>query len=409
MNKKENLSIELDYTSKKQSTYLDITLDLVFKVYLTKHKELLSSFLKAFLPISQEIQSVDILNIDSSIHPNIVEEKQIVLDLRLQLNTGERINVEMQSISKKDFLPRILFYWAKLYTGDLHRGESYKKLFPAYSLVCTKFDVFKETKEWCNSFAILSEKPPHWYFSDHLKIVFVELTKFHKVAIKDLLDLKEQWCYLINRSRHMTPSEMEELSRASKEMKMASEHLKTLSLDRELRFQEEMREKYLRDRIAEEEFSREEGLKEGIEKGLKEGVEKGLKEGVEKGLKEGVEKGLKEGIEKGLKEGVEKGLKEGVEKGLKEGVEKGLKEGVEKGLKEGVEKGLKKGVEKGLKEGIETVALNLLRRGIEHSVICEDTGLSREEVSQLEKQIGNTPEYTAAHKFPEIIFKKGFM
>ena len=102
----------------------------------------------------------------------------------------------------------------------------------------------------------------------------------------------------------MTPSEMEELSRASKEMKMASEHLKTLSLDRELRFQEEMREKYLRDRIAEEEFSREEGLKEGIE----------------------------------------------------------------------------------------TVALNLLRRGIEHSVICEDTGLSREEVSQLEKQIGNTPE-----------------
>ena len=186
----------------------------------------------------------------------------------------------------------------------------------AYSLVCTKFDVFKETKEWCNSFAILSEKPPHWYFSDHLKIVFVELTKFHKVAIKDLLDLKEQWCYLINRSRYMTPSEMEELSRASKEMKMASEHLKTLSLDREFRFQEEMREKYLRDRIAEEEFSREEGLKEGV----------------------------------------------------------------------------KKGVEKGLKEGIETVALNLLRRGIEHSVICEDTGLSREEVSQLEKQIGNTPE-----------------
>ena len=336
MNKKENLSIELDYTSKKQSTYLDITLDLVFKVYLTKHKELLSSFLKAFLPISQEIQSVDILNTDSSIQPTIVEEKQIVLDLRLQLNTGERINVEMQSISKKDFLPRILFYWAKLYTGDLHRGESYKKLFPAYSLVCTKFDVFKETKEWCNSFAILSEKPPHWYFSDHLKIVFVELTKFHKVAIKDLLDLKEQWCYLINRSRYMTPSEMEELSRASKEMKMASEHLKTLSLDRELRFQEEMREKYLRDRIAEEEFSREEGLKEGIEKGKKEGKEEGIKEGKEEGIKEGKEEGIK--------------------------------------------------------EGIETVALNLLRRGIEHSVICEDTGLSREEVSQLEKQIGNTPE-----------------
>ena len=384
MNKKENLSIELDYTSKKQSTYLDITLDLVFKVYLTKHKELLSSFLKAFLPISQEIQSVDILNTDSSIQPTIVEEKQIVLDLRLQLNTGERINVEMQSISKKDFLPRILFYWAKLYTGDLHRGESYKKLFPAYSLVCTKFDVFKETKEWCNSFAILSEKPPHWYFNDHLKIVFVELTKFHKVAIKDLLDLKEQWCYLINRSRYMTPSEMEELSRASKEMKMASEHLKTLSLDRELRFQEEMREKYLRDRIAEEEFSREEGLKEGVEKGLKEGVEKGKEEGI----KEGVKKGKEEGIKEGVKKGKEEGIKEGVKKGKEEGIKEGVKKGKEEGIKEGV----KKGKEEGIKEGVETVALNLLRRGIEHSVICEDTGLSREEVSQLEKQIGNTPE-----------------
>ena len=400
MNKKENLSIELDYTSKKQSTYLDITLDLVFKVYLTKHKELLSSFLKAFLPISQEIQSVDILNTDSSIQPTIVEEKQIVLDLRLQLNTGERINVEMQSISKKDFLPRILFYWAKLYTGDLHRGESYKKLFPAYSLVCTKFDVFKETKEWCNSFAILSEKPPHWYFNDHLKIVFVELTKFHKVAIKDLLDLKEQWCYLINRSRYMTPSEMEELSRASKEMKMASEHLKTLSLDRELRFQEEMREKYLRDRIAEEEFSREEGLKEGVEKGKEEGIKEGVKKGKEEGIKEGVKKGKEEGIKEGVKKGKEEGIKEGVKKGKEEGIkegvkkgkEEGIKEGVKKGKEEGIKEGVKKGKEEGIKEGVETVALNLLRRGIEHSVICEDTGLSREEVSQLEKQIGNTPE-----------------
>ena len=170
----------------------------------------------------------------------------------------------------------------------------------------------------------------------------------------------------------MTPSEMEELSRASKEMKMASEHLKTLSLDRELRFQEEMREKYLRDRIAEEEFSREEGLKEGVEKGLKEGVEKGKEEGIKEGVKKGKEEGIKEGVKKGKEEGIKEGVKKGKEEGIKEGV--------------------KKGKEEGIKEGVETVALNLLRRGIEHSVICEDTGLSREEVSQLEKQIGNTPE-----------------
>jgi flagellar biosynthesis/type III secretory pathway protein FliH len=44
-------------------------------------------------------------------------------------------------------------------------------------------------------------------------------------------------------------------------------------------------------------FSREEGIEEGIEIGIKKGIEKGIK----KGRKEGIEEGRKEGIEIGEK------------------------------------------------------------------------------------------------------------
>jgi predicted transposase/invertase (TIGR01784 family) len=64
---------------------------------------------------------------------------------------------------------------------------------------------------------------------------------------------------------------------------------------------------------------------------------------------------------------------------LKTAEEKGLQKGLEKGL----EKGLQKGLQKGKLEEKLTIAKNLLRVGIEVSMIATTTGLSIEQIETL--------------------------
>lgn len=255
-------------------SYIKLSQDLMFKIYFTKNKKLLLSLLKAFLPLpsSQKIERIDILNPQTI--PETKEKKQIILDLKLRLNNEEKINVEMQVSQKKDFLSRVLFYWAKLYTEDLKVSEPYEKAPPTYSLIFTNFQVFKETKDFVTCFSLCSDQAPHFCLNRDLKIVFVELSKFKKTSIKGLIDLQDYWCYILKHSGEIKPDELEKLSQKGEDMKEAVVHLKRLSRDEKLRMEEEARLKFISDQKAEKAWVREEGIKEGMQKGKKEALRK---------------------------------------------------------------------------------------------------------------------------------------
>ena len=230
-------------------------------------------------------------SLDSSIYPNSFSKKQITLDLRLKLNTGENINVEMQCLSQKAFLERILFYWAKLYTEDLKRGEGYEKLYPAYSLVFTNFDVLpSRLKDYVNSFSIRLDKKPYEELTDHLKIVIVELSKFKCDKLQNL-DKKGSWCYVLKESEKIGEKELEILSKKGLGGAMAL--LKNVSEDDRLRYEQESRDKFLFDLRWDKVYKFEEGMKKGLQKGLQKGRQEGVKEGLQKGLQETVLKMLK--------------------------------------------------------------------------------------------------------------------
>ena len=59
-------------------------------------------------------------------------------------------------------------------------------------------------------------------------------------------------------------------------------------------------------------------------------------------------------------------------------------QGKEEGLKEGIEKGMKEGRKEGRKEGILSVARNLRSGGMSVEAIAAATGLSIEEIEQLD-------------------------
>ena len=237
----------------------------------------------------------ELISLDSSVYPRSFSKKQITLDLRLKLNTGENINVEMQSLSQKAFLERILFYWARLYTEDLKRGEGYEKLYPAYSLVFTDFHVLPaRLTDYINSFSIRLDKQPYEELTNHLKIVIVELSKFKYKSLQNL-DKKGSWCYVLKKSENLHEKELEILSKKGLGGAMAL--LKNVSESDRLRYEQESRDKFLFDQRWDRIYNFEEGMQKGIEKGLQKGREEGLQKGRQEGIEEVVLSMLENGFD----------------------------------------------------------------------------------------------------------------
>ena len=267
--------------------FLELTQDIVFKSFFSRDEQVLISLLKSFLPLRSEIESIKILNLEekdkvnnkktsqskalafkeTALYSDNLNKKQVFLDLRLKLSTGENINVEMQAVRQKYFLKRILFYWSKLYSKDLGRGEDYRKVRPAYSLIFTTFSVLDyKIKDFMSSFSIRRDKQPHQLFNEDLKIVIVELSKLKK-GYKELLDLKEKWCYILRESSNITREEYKSLSR-NEDMKMVLKHLNELSRDEQLRESALTRQM---NKVAYD-LDRAGLLEEGMQKGMQEGV-----------------------------------------------------------------------------------------------------------------------------------------
>ena len=139
--------------------------------------------------------------------------------------------MEMQSMSKKGFLSRVLFYWSRLYTEDLKKAGEYQSICPVYSLIFTDFDVFKpeqfkvsggkkslpkhQRRHFINSFSLRLDDPPHFGLSDDLRIVFVELSRFQREYLSELnnmFDFRDLWCYILKKSNSISVKECEILS-----------------------------------------------------------------------------------------------------------------------------------------------------------------------------------------------------
>jgi hypothetical protein len=110
---------------------LDPKLDVVFKLLFAdaRNKHLLCSLLTAVLEPSEPITDVEVLNPEVTRHS--VQAKGAVLDVRALLPDRTRINVEMQLYGHRGIPQRQLYYWAKLYTEPLSRGDVYASLAPA--------------------------------------------------------------------------------------------------------------------------------------------------------------------------------------------------------------------------------------------------------------------------------------
>ncbi len=72
------------------------------------------------------------------------QEKDVILDVAVEDESGAQYDVEMQTWNHANFRERIVYYLEKIATGQLSKGETYDKLRKVIGIVFVDFPIWSE-------------------------------------------------------------------------------------------------------------------------------------------------------------------------------------------------------------------------------------------------------------------------
>ena len=249
--------------------------DFVFKKIFgnEKHPNILISFLNAVIKPTDLIKSVQIKNTD--IEKEHIEDKYSRLDIKAVTNNGEHINIEIQVKNEYNMIKRSLYYWSKMYEGQLTKGQDYDTL---SRTICINILDFKYLKNdnFHNCYR-LKEKNTNEELTDVMELHFIEIPKLRKLEnSEDISDMLEAWITFIESP---TSELIDKLEMSSDEIKEAKEELVRLSGN------DKERERYEKrfESLLEQNSLLANAERKGLQKGLQKGIEKGKKEGLKEG------------------------------------------------------------------------------------------------------------------------------
>jgi predicted transposase/invertase (TIGR01784 family) len=258
---------------------LDPKLDIVFWMLFgeERNRALLISLLNAVLRPIVPIEAVEVLHAQPERAG--VGDKAIALDVRVRLLNQEQIDVEMQSQWREAQRERKLYYWARLYSGQLNRGQDYAMLRRCAVVAITNYSELEEPR--FHSVFRLRADHSAAILSDHIELHYVQLPH-----LSQALDQNDEHT-LVLWGKFLAASNDDELERLADEnpvLKQAKDALDRLSDDPDARERAEMREMAL----VSYEFQLAAAREAALARGLAEGTAKGLAEGTAKGLAEAV-------------------------------------------------------------------------------------------------------------------------
>ena len=260
MNKLFKITLRNDYAFKR-----------VFGV--EENKDVLQDLLECILDIPPEtIAGLELL--DKEFHKELLSEKLGILDIKLRLNDGTFVDIEIQNSWHFDFPERTLYYWSKMYNENIKQGQDYTKL-PKCITINLIGKGFNKNKRLHNKYLVLEQytKEP---LASKLEIHILNLAKarllegfqFRDKKIKRLLN----WLKFIETDDREVRNM---LAQESPMMRKASTTIEVMEMSPRDKWLYESRMKYEHDRAS----CINEGYRQGIEVGILQGEIKGRQEG----------------------------------------------------------------------------------------------------------------------------------
>ena len=252
---------------KEKQELLKPKIDVVFHSLFRKGNERLTKAIITAVT-KEKIKSIN-LNKDRHLINKYPEKKLGILDLRVTLDNGVICNIEVQLADNKDTAERFLYYWSKIYSNQLIRGDEYKKLNKVIGIIIIDYE-FEKTKQ-------IESIGTKWKIkevstgkeielTDVLELHIIEIPKARAILEKETKNKLAQWMMFIN---NPNDKEVKDIMKENEEIKEAMEELEEMSKDEELRRVAELVEKGIRDEKNALLHAKEEGIEQGIEQGKK--------------------------------------------------------------------------------------------------------------------------------------------
>lgn len=263
MGKKDSNSF--DFADGEWKEEYTVCNDYAFKVVFgsEENKDVLAAFLEVVTQMDKtEFYELKIEN--SSLMPEYKEKKLGIVDLRLTLKNGQKIDIEIQNFWSSSFPRRSLYYWARMYLDNFSSGEDYHKLNKCIviNLLRDRFPL----SDKAHSVYHISEDSTHRKLDDLMEIHFLDLSKAKN---DDSLGELRNWLIFIQTKER---KERIAMAQGNVMLEKANDVMERFYLDPEARKQYEEALKIERDyRMFENEFKRR-GMEEGIKEGLAQGV-----------------------------------------------------------------------------------------------------------------------------------------
>lgn len=190
-----------------------------------------------------------------------INGKKAIPDILAITEEGNMVHIEVQVLRDKNIIPRILYYWSRIYGRQLDSTDSYGKLNPLISIILLDFNIFSYN-DFHNSYHILNDKT-HDILTTQMELHFIELKKVHFSDIKKIKKSEEWAAYL---SPNINDKERRVIAMSNTAIKEALDYEPRFLTNDKLRTAYTAEEKQFRDEISRRETALEEGLEEGIDK-----------------------------------------------------------------------------------------------------------------------------------------------
>ena len=217
-------------------------IDWCFKE-LMRNPKTRTGFIAALLRLPPEqIGRTTIL--ENELSKRTEEEKQGVLDVRVLLESGTQLDIEMQVLYIEYWVDRSLFYLSKMFSSQLQKGESYDKLQKCIQVGVLNFTYFKKDN-FCHRRVRFYDEATGDLYSEKLELQILELPKIPKEYHHP--DGIIAWMKFFRGGKK---EDLKEMAKGNTYLEEAYEDLMEMSQNEEKRRAYEARERALRDQLS---------------------------------------------------------------------------------------------------------------------------------------------------------------
>ncbi|MBR5422366.1 MAG: Rpn family recombination-promoting nuclease/putative transposase [Lachnospiraceae bacterium] len=170
-----------------------MTNDYMFKAVLQKNRRVLKALICAVLHLNpRRLHKVQILN--PIVLGEAVDEKEIILDVRLLFDDQMILDLEMQVEDRHNWRERSLYYVCRNYT-QMEGGSDYREAIPSIQIGFLDYTLFPNHPSFCSVYRMM-EQDKHYGYSDKVRIHVVDLKQIDRATEEDKRYEIDKWARL---------------------------------------------------------------------------------------------------------------------------------------------------------------------------------------------------------------------